>query len=124
MNNITLVGRLGKDPEFKQLSSDQMVASTTMAVRKWKKEEAPDWFNIEVWGKQGKLLADYCRKGDQVAVQGRMTSETYTTREGAPATKWVVKVSNVTLVESRQDRPAAGLPMQQSASWEPEAVPF
>lgn len=118
MNTINLVGRLGRDPEMRAIQSGETCTKSSLAVRKWRKEDAPDWFELEVWGKQGQLLANYCKKGDQVAVQGRMTSEAYTTKDGKEQKKWVVKVSNVTLIESKRDRE------QSSAGWGEGSQPF
>jgi len=75
MNNITLVGRAGRDPEVRYFESGTMVANLSLAVNAYKRDEAPDWFNLTIWGKQAQVAADYVKKGSQIAVSGRMTSE-------------------------------------------------
>ena len=58
MNCITLVGRAGRDPEVRYFESGTMVANLTLAVNR-RKDEDPDWFNLEIWGKQAQVAADY-----------------------------------------------------------------
>jgi len=63
VNSITLVGRAGRDPEVRYFESGSMVANLTMAVNRRSNNDEPDWFNLEIWGKQAQVAADYVRKG-------------------------------------------------------------
>ena len=82
LNCISLVGRAGRDPELRFFESGSAVANLTLAVNKASsnRDEEPDWFNIEIWGKQAQVAADYVRKGSLIGVVGRMTSEQWTDR--------------------------------------------
>ena len=109
MNNITLVGRAGRDPEVRYFESGTMVANFTLAVNAYKKDEAPDWFNLTIWGKQAQVAADYVHKGSQIAVSGRMTSEKWTDRTtGEEKSKPVVVVERITLLGSKNDSADSG----------------
>ena len=104
MNNITLVGRAGRDPEVRYFESGTMVANCTLAVNAYKKDESPDWFNLTIWGKQAQVAADYVKKGSQIAVSGRMTSEKWTdSATGEEKSKPVVVVDRITLLGSKND---------------------
>lgn len=110
MNNITLVGRAGRDPEVRYFESGTMVANFTLAVNAYKKDEAPDWFNLTIWGKQAQVAGDYVKKGSQIAVSGRMTSEKWTDRAtGEEKSKPVVVVERITLLGSKNDSPGGGV---------------
>jgi len=132
MNNITLVGRAGRDPEVRYFESGTMVANFSLAVNAYKKDEAPDWFNLTIWGKQAQVAADYVNKGSQIAVSGRMTSEKWTDRAtGEERSKPVVVVDRITLLSSKRDSgdgdgeqaaPAAAAPAPAPAA--SAAVPF
>lgn len=145
MNNITLVGRAGRDPEVRYFESGTMVANFTLAVNAYKRDEAPDWFNLTIWGKQAQVAADYVKKGSQIAVSGRMTSEKWTDRTtGEEKSKPVVVVERITLLSKKNDSldgdggqaaPAAAAPARAMApasnqpSWNSgpvsqEEVPF
>jgi len=106
INTITLVGRAGRDPELRFFESGTSVANLTMAVDKASsnREEEPDWFSLEIWGKQAQVAADYVRKGSLIGVVGRMTSEQWTDRNtGERRSKPVVKVDRLALLGSKAD---------------------
>lgn len=125
MNNITLVGRAGRDPEVRYFETGTMVANFSLAVNAYKRDEAPDWFNLTIWGKQAQVAADYVKKGSQIAVSGRMTSEKWTDRAtGEEKSKPVVVVDRITLLGSKRDSvdgdggqsaPAAAAPASPTA---------
>lgn len=107
MNTITLVGHAGRDPELRFFDSGSAVAHLTLAVNKASsnREEEPDWFNLEIWGKQAQVAADHVRKGSLIGVIGRMTSERWTDRStGEQRSKPVVKVDRLALLGSRADK--------------------
>lgn len=105
INTITLVGRAGRDPETRFFESGSVVSNLTLAVnRPSREEEEPDWFTLEIWGKQAQVAADYVRKGSLIGVVGRMTSERWTDRStGELRSKPVVKVERLALLGSRAD---------------------
>jgi len=138
MNVITLAGRAGRDPDVKYFESGTVVANLTLAVNATKKDADPDWFNLQIWGKTAQIAADYVRKGSQIAVTGRMTSEQWTDRNtGEKRSKPVVAVDRLTLLGSKQDReggapaaapaqpaPAASTAWASSEPASDEDVPF
>ena len=130
MNVITLAGHAGKDPEVRYFESGTVVANLSLAVRGVKRDEPPDWFNLQIWGKQAQVAADYVRKGSLISVSGRMTTERWTDRTtGEERSKPVVVVDRLSLLGSKNDSqqgqaaaaaPAAGPP---SAAGAPAAAP-
>ncbi len=133
MNVITLAGRAGRDPEARYFENGNVVANVTLAVNSTKKDEEPDWFDLQIWGKTAQIAADYVRKGSQIAVTGRMITEHWTDRNtGEPRKKLVVSVDRLTLLGSKQDReqsapaPAPAAPAAATAWASPvdEEVPF
>ena len=75
---ITIVGRLGKDPEVKMTQTGKELVTSSVAVGK---EEKTTWFNIAAWERTGSWLKD-ARKGDMVFVQGTLELKTYQNRAG------------------------------------------
>ena len=59
INAINLVGRAGRDPEVRYFESGSLVANFSLAVNRRSRNEEPDWFNLEIWGKQAQVAADY-----------------------------------------------------------------
>ena len=103
MNNITLIGRAGRDPEVRYFESGTVVANLTLAVNRMKRDEDPDWFNLEIWGKTAQVAADYVRKGSLIGVIGSIRIEKYTDRSGQERTKPVVTVNRLELLGSKRD---------------------
>lgn len=86
MNNVTLIGRLTRDPEVRYTSGTQMaVARFNLAVdRQYKREGEPtaDFIPIVVFGKTAELCEKYIAKGRQVAIEGRIQTGNYTNKDG------------------------------------------
>jgi single-strand DNA-binding protein len=117
INTITLVGRAGRDPETRFFEGGTVVTNLTLAVNRPSRDEEPDWFNLEIWGKQAQVAADYVRKGSLIGVVGRMTSEQWTDRNtGERRSKALVKVDRLALLGSKAESAAAAGPPDSSAA--------
>ncbi|UPR00756.1 single-stranded DNA-binding protein [Chloropicon primus] len=75
-NAVTLIGRLGREPEVKYLENGKVTANVSLAVSRGKNQSA-HWFELDFWDEDARLVADNCRKGQQVQVQGRLTQNTW-----------------------------------------------
>ena len=121
VNSVTLVGRAGRDPEVRYFESGTVVANLTMAVNRRSRDDEPDWFNIEIWGKQAQIAADYVRKGSLIGITGSFKLDTWKDRNtGEERSKPVVRVERLELLGSKRDSETTGF---NSASNEGE-VPF
>lgn len=104
MNSVTLVGRAGRDPECRYFESGNMVANFTLAVNRPVKDEDPDWFSLEIWGKQAQVAADYVRKGSLIGVIGSVRIDSWTDRAtGEKKSKPVIRVDRLQLLGSKRD---------------------
>jgi single-strand DNA-binding protein len=104
VNSITLVGRAGRDPEVRYFESGSVVANLTLAVNRRSRDDEPDWFNLEIWGKQAQVAADYVRKGALVGIIGSFKLDRWTDRaSGEERTKPVIRVDRLELLGSKRD---------------------
>ena len=110
LNQITLVGRAGRDPEVRYFESGSVVANLTLAVNRRSRDDEPDWFNLAIWGKQAQVAADYVRKGTLLAIAGSLGQERWTDRtSGEERSKLLIRVDRFDLLGSRRDaEPASG----------------
>ena len=87
MNKVILMGRLTKDPEVRYTqTSNIMVTSFTLAVNRrfvaQGQERQADFLPIVAWNKTAEFVAKYFKKGQQVAVIGRVETRTYDDKDG------------------------------------------
>ncbi len=108
LNVVTLVGRVGGEPDTKHFESGSMKSSVTLAVnRATKNSDQPDWFNLEFWGKPAEIVDKYVRKGSLIGVKGALKFETWTDKAtGALRSKPVIVVEKLDLLGSKRDNEA------------------
>ena len=88
VNKATIVGRITSDLELKTTPTGREVLSFGMATnRNWKdqsgaKQEKTDWHNIVFWGKQAAVIAQYCTKGQEMYIEGRLETRTWDDADG------------------------------------------
>ncbi|NJN85813.1 MAG: single-stranded DNA-binding protein [Leptolyngbyaceae cyanobacterium SL_7_1] len=106
LNVITLVGRVGGDPDVKYFESGSVVCKLTLAVRRRSRNsDEPDWFNLEIWGKPAQTAADYVRKGSLIGVTGALKVEHWQDRStGVSRSRPVVRVDQLDLLGSKRDQ--------------------
>ncbi len=87
MNKVILMGRLTRDPEVRYTqTSNTLVASFTLAVNRrfvrQGEERQADFLNVVAWGKLGEFCSKYYKKGQQVAITGRIQTRTWDDEQG------------------------------------------
>lgn len=93
MNTVSLIGRMVKDVELRDIGESRFVTNNILAVKKtFKKEGAADadFIPFVAWGKKAELIEKHCGKGDLIALNGKMQSRSYQTNEDE--TKYVVEM--------------------------------
>jgi len=103
-NRVALVGRAGRDPEVNYFERGSMVAKFTLAVNRRSRDDQPDWFPLEIWGKQAQVAADYVRKGSLLGITGSFKLDRWSDRTtGEERTKPVINVDRLELLGGRRD---------------------
>lgn len=88
VNKVTIMGRLGKEPELKYTPSGMAVCSLTVATSEaWKdksgqKQERTEWHKIVVWGRLAELCNQYLTKGRQVYLEGALQTRSWDDKNG------------------------------------------
>ena len=127
INSVTLVGRAGRDPEVRYFESGTVVANLTMAVNRRNREDEPDWFNLEIWGKQAQVAADYVKKGSLIGVTGSFKMDSWKDRNtGEDRNKPVVRVDRLELLGSKRDSENSNFQNNHSFNQQPsnDEIPF
>ena len=127
INSVTLVGRAGRDPEVRYFESGTVVANLTMAVNRRNRDDEPDWFNLEIWGKQAQVAADYVKKGSLIGITGSFKMDSWKDRNtGEDRNKPVVRVDRLELLGSKRDSENSNFQNNNSFNQQPsnDEIPF
>lgn len=87
-NRVQLIGNLGNDPEIINLESGRKLAKFSLATndtytdKNGDKVTNTEWHNIVAWGKTAEIVENYCSKGKEVMVVGKLTYNRYETDKG------------------------------------------
>lgn len=104
LNEVRLIGNLGKDSELRSTQSGRSVLRWSMATtRTWnddagKKQEATEWHNCSLWGKRAEALAKYMTKGSRVHVSGRIEYRNSEDKDGTKRYYTDIQVLDVILL--------------------------
>lgn len=112
MNKVCLIGRTTKEMELKQTQSGTNYIRFTLAVDRGKKREdgtrETDFISCIVWSKTAEVMAKYVKKGDRVAITGRIQTGNYT-KDGATVYTTDVVLEDFYFMENKtQDRHEQG----------------
>ena len=130
MNLCVLIGRIVRDPELKFIPSTGLaVAKFNLAVDKGlygeKKQQAEakgqptaDFINITVFGKTAESCANYLAKGSQCAVQGRISTGSYTKDDGTKVYTTDILADKVEFLGGKSDGQAKPKQQQNESYFE------
>ena len=107
MNNLTIIGRLTKDPEARTTPSGATVCSFTVAVnrRKTQSNQQPeaDYFRVSAWNKLAENCEKYLAKGRKVSVLGSVSVSTYQSQDGKTYASMNVMANEIEFLSSRSE---------------------
>lgn len=118
MNNVTLIGRLTKDPEIRYTSGTQMaVATFTVAIDRPVRaggEKQTDFPRVTCFGKQAENCERYLAKGRLVGVQGRIQTGSYQNKDGVTVYTTDVVADRVEFLEWGEKKEANSAVTEES----------
>lgn len=82
LNHSTIMGRLCSDPELRRTGTGKAVVSFTIACDKPGKDSGASFIPCVAWEKTGEFIDNYFSKGSAIAVEGRLESRQYETKDG------------------------------------------
>lgn len=110
LNEVRLIGYVGKDPEIRHTQSGDAVASFSLATsEKWKtksgeSQEHTEWHNIVAFGPLAKVAESYVSKGKQLCVAGKIRTEVWKDKEGQQRATVKINASALILLGRRDDK--------------------
>lgn len=106
LNKTIQIGRCTADPQLKYTQNGSAVCSFSLAVNysytsNGEKKEQVSYFNYVAWGKTGEVIAQYCKKGHRIAVEGRLQQRSWEAQDGTKRHVIEIVVEHVQFLESR-----------------------
>jgi single-strand DNA-binding protein len=108
-NRVTLIGRLGKEPEVRTLDGNKKMVRMTLATndvyldKEGQKVNNTQWHNLVVWGGLTGFCEKYLTKGKEVAVEGKILYKQWDDKEGKTHYMTEINVSDLTIVGSKEN---------------------
>jgi single-strand DNA-binding protein len=112
MNNVSLIGRLTRDPELKEIGGGRSVCELRVAVDnpgRGDERGEPTYFDVSTFGAQAEACAAHLAKGRQVAVSGRLVFREWTARDGQKRSAHSVR-GRIEFLGSRSNVEGVGQP--------------
>ena len=97
VNKAILIGRLGRDPEVRQMPNGESVCNFSIATSEtWndrqtgQKTERTEWHNITLYRRTAEVAGQYLKKGSLIYIEGRIQSRKYTGKDGIERTAYEI----------------------------------
>ena len=105
-NKVQLIGRLGQAPEIISFENGSKLAKFSLATNdyyknaKGEKVEETQWHSLFCWGPKADIIEKYVTKGKEIAVEGKLITRSYETKEGEKRYRTEVQVSEILMLGS------------------------
>ena len=114
VNKVILVGRLGADPELKNLPSGSSLVSLNLATdesytdKNGNKVKNTEWHRISFFGRPAEVIHEYCRKGSMLYVEGSIHTRKYQDKDGNDRYATDIKGFRFNFIGGRSDGGGSG----------------
>lgn len=109
MNRVSIIGRLTRDPEIRQIPSGTSVTNYSIAcnrvyVANNERKEEVSYFNCLIWGKGAEVFARYAKKGQRIAIDGRLQQRRWQDKDGNNRSVVEIVTDNFQFLSFSQDQ--------------------
>ena len=102
LNNVTLMGRLVRDPDLRYTQNQTPVASFSLACERDTKDKTADFIDCTAWRHTAEFVNSYMTKGQMIVVTGRLQIRQWTDKDGNKRTAPEINVDNAYFAESKR----------------------
>lgn len=119
VNEVTLIGSVGKDAETKLFGENSQKATFSLATnrsfknKKGEKETHTEWHNVEVWNETAKFAGNWVKKGMLVYIKGEIRYDKFDDKEGKPQYRTKIVANKIQLFPKGSP---AGAPAAEGAN--------
>lgn len=107
-NSVQLIGRPGIAPEIKEIGNNRKMARFTLATNnyytndKGERVEQTDWHNIVAFGKVVDIIEKYVRKGQEIAIEGRLSTSSWEDKDGNKRYRTEVVINELLMLQKME----------------------
>ena len=109
-NSVNLIGHLGKDPEFREMSNNTSFVRFSLATsepvknknNEWEYETT--WHNVVAWGANAEKCKRLLKKGSKIALKGKIVNDSYTSKEGEKRQKTEVVIREFMPLDAKVEK--------------------
>ena len=127
LNNVTLMGRLTRNPELRMTQSQTPVASFSLACERDTKDKTTDFIDCTAWRHTAEFISKYITKGQLIVVTGRLQIRQWNDKDGNKRTAPEINVDNAYFAENKRraadDDERAPMPTDADAPPEMDNTP-
>ncbi|MFT5819113.1 MAG: single-strand DNA-binding protein [Crocinitomix sp.] len=108
-NTVQLIGNLGHAPEIISFENGKKMAKISIATNEsyktpeGEKVDQVNWHSAIAWNGQATFIENFVKKGQEVAIEGRLVTRSYETKEGDKRVKSEVHINNVLLFGRKEE---------------------
>lgn len=120
INEVLLLGYVGKDPEVKAIPSGAKVANFSIATTEsWvdnnnQKQERTEWHNIVAWRGVAEIIEKYVRKGSRLLLKGKIQTRSWDDQNGQKRYMTEIVLSDLTLLGDKNGGQAQAQPARNT----------
>jgi len=114
-NKVQLIGNLGQAPEIisfengKKLAKIRIATNEVYKTPEGEKVESVHWHNAIAWNGQAEIIEKYVSKGQEIAIEGKLVTRSYETKEGEKRVKTEVQINDILLLGRKAEGEKVGL---------------
>ena len=103
-NRVQLIGRVGQDPEVKNLEGGKKLATISIATNdyytnaKGERVDQTEWHRAVAWGKTAEIIEKFVQKGKEIAIEGKLTNRNYDDANGVKRYVTEISVTEIVLL--------------------------
>ncbi|NQY09917.1 MAG: single-stranded DNA-binding protein [Flavobacteriales bacterium] len=107
-NRVLLIGNLGADPIIKSLGNNKMLAKLSLATSysykdsNGKKTTNTQWHNLIAWDHHARLIEQFVKKGNEIAIEGKLTHRKYEDKEGVSRVITEIVINELMMLGARK----------------------
>ena len=105
-NKVQLIGNLGNDPEIVTFENGGKLAKFSLATNEYYKDskgekaQSTQWHRLTAWGKTADIIESYVKKGEEIAIEGKLVTREYETKDGEKRIVTEVQVQELLMLGS------------------------